>query len=125
MTFSFSSKGSWKNTEKWLSKLDEDKEVGSILDSFGREGVNALASASPVDTGELASSWGYSIIREKGKIKLIWTNDNIEGGAQVAILVQYGHGTGTGGYVAGIDYVNPAMRPIFERIADEITKAVT
>jgi hypothetical protein len=80
---------------------------------------------TPVDTGLTATSWGYEITNEPGKVTISWTNYNREGGALVAILLQYGHGTGTGGYVAGRDYINPAIKPIFDQIAEEVWRRVT
>ena len=93
--------------------------------NFGAEGVRALEAATPKDTGRTASSWSYERIVENGTAKLIWTNDNINDGANVAVLLQYGHMTGSGGYVEGIDYINPALRPVFEKLADDAWAEVT
>ena len=88
-------------------------------------GVEALSAATPIDTGLAASSWDYEITRDRGVWQITWLNRDVEGGAQVVLLIQYGHGTGTGGYVQGRDFINPAMRPIFDRIANEAWEAVT
>lgn len=87
-------------------------------------GVNALAAATPVKTGNTASSWDYKIVEENGKIKIVWTNSNVVKGQQIAILLQYGHVTGNGGYVVGRDYINPALQPIFDDIAKQAWKEV-
>jgi hypothetical protein len=87
-------------------------------------GVNALAAATPVKTGITASSWGYKIVTEEGSTRIVWTNSNVVKGQQVAILLQYGHGTRNGGYVVGRDYINPALQPIFDDIAKNAWKEV-
>lgn len=87
-------------------------------------GVNALASATPVDTGITASSWDYKIVEEDGRVKIVWTNSNVVKGQQIAILLQYGHGTRNGGYVVGRDYINPALQPIFDDLANKAWKDV-
>ena len=124
MTFAFTSSGDFKRTEKWLKTLHE-QEVFSTLDRFGRQGVAALSAATPVDSGETAASWYYEITRTKSSWTITFNNSNMVGGVPLAILLQYGHGTGTGGYVQGRDYINPAIQPVFDRIADEAWKAVT
>ena len=120
----FSSYGSFKNTERFLERMSKD-EILNSLDKYGREGVNALAKATPVESGATASMWGYEIKKSSGSYTITWTNANIEGGFPVAIMLQCGHGTGTGGYVQGRDYINPAIRPVFDRIAEEAWKVVT
>ena len=95
------------------------------LDRFGRQGVAALSAATPVDSGETAASWYYEITRTKSSWTITFNNSHMVGGVPLAILLQYGHGTGTGGYVQGRDYINPAIQPVFDRIADEAWKAVT
>lgn len=97
----------------------------SDLDKFGREGVAALASVTPIDTGLTASSWYYKIERSNESIKISFHNTNIQNGVPIAIILQYGHGTGTGGWVQGRDYINPAIQPIFDRIRDEAWREVT
>lgn len=121
---SFSVTGSTKRTEAFLRKAAKG-DIYRSLDASAREGVSALIAGTPVDSGLAADSWGYEIERSKGSVTIKWTNTNVENGFPVAIMLQYGHGTGTGGYVQGQDYINPAMRPIFDRIADQVWKAVT
>ena len=119
----FTSTGSWKNTDNFLKRLMTN-DIYRTLDRFGQEGAAALAAATPVDSGETAASWGYEIRRRPGSYSIVWKNSHMAGNAPVAILLQYGHGTGTGGYVIGRDYINPTMRPLFDQIADEAWKAV-
>lgn len=127
-------KGDWKKTHKLLQKitgLDEkgaEAHYASILNKYGQMGVDALKAATPVDSGLTANSWGYEIrtSREMGYYSIIWTNSHVEKGwANIAILLQYGHGTRNGGYVQGRDYINPAMRPIFDEIARKIWEEVS
>lgn len=116
--------GEWKKTREWLRKLDEEAYL-KILDSCGERGVRALAAATPVDTGRTAASWSYRVERDSTHTVISWHNDHLTSqGDPVAILLQYGHGTGTGGYVQGRDYINPAIRPVFDDISDEVWKAV-
>ena len=116
-------KGSTDRTEAFLRKNKKIKI--NNLDQYGVMGVNALASATPVDTGITASSWNYSIVEEDGKIKIIWTNSNVVKGQNIALLLVYGHGTRNGGYVVGRDYINPALQPIFDDIANKAWAEVT
>lgn len=118
-------KGSFDNTERFLKAMQRG-DITPILQRYGRVGVNALANATPAESGQAAASWGFEI-REKGSsAELIFTNyDTIDGGIPVVILLQYGHGTGTGGYVQGRDFINPTLRPIFDQISQDIWKAVT
>lgn len=120
---SVTSKGSFDKTEKFLKRAING-DFYANLDRFGREGVNALAKATPVDTSLTAHSWSYKVIKSKKKPGIVWFNSNSQNGTSVAILIQYGHGTRTGGYVHGKDYINPAMRPVFDRIAQDIWKQV-
>ncbi len=124
MTVTFESSGSFDNTESWLKRMSSGAIFAS-LDQYGREGVAALASATPVDSGLTANSWTYEVLKEGGSYSIIWGNTNTTTGRPVAILLQYGHGTGTGGYVQGRDYINPAIQPVFDRISSEVWKAVT
>ncbi len=117
-------KGSLKRTEDFLLKMAKG-DVFKALDSYAREGVSALASATPVDSGLTASSWGYEVKRSRGSYSIIWTNNYLVDGTPVAIMLQYGHGTGTGGYVQGEDFINPALKPIFNKISEKAWKAVT
>jgi len=95
------------------------------VERIANEGVSALASATPMESGLAANSWGVEIVNSKDSLTITWTNSDVENGFPVAIMLQYGHGTGTGGYVRGVDYINPAIRPIFDRIANEVWKVVT
>ena len=121
---SFRHKGDFSKTSRYLERTKNVFNLG-ILDKYGREGVNALASATPVETGKTASSWDYKIENKKGSISISFTNSNIQNGVPIAIILQYGHATGTGGWVQGRDYINPAIQPIFDRIVTEAWKEVT
>jgi hypothetical protein len=121
---SFSSEGSFDKTLKFLSALQR-LDIGKICEAQAQKGVKALMASTPRDSGIAANSWGYKIIRGKGSVMIGWTNSDVESGFPVALMIQYGHGTGTGGWVQGIDYINPAMRPIFDEIAETVWKAVT
>jgi len=100
-------------------------DIFDALDQYAREGVAALANATPIDSGLTAASWDYEITRSGRSYSIIWTNSNTVDDLPIAIMLQYGHGTGTGGYVQGQDYINPAMKPIFDQIAAKVWKAVT
>lgn len=120
----FRQKGDFSKLNRYFERVKEVVNMGD-LDKYGREGVAALASATPVDTGLTASSWSYKIIRNKGQARLEFHNSNIQNGVPIAVILQYGHGTGTGGWVEGRDYINPTVRPLFDKIADEAWKEVT
>lgn len=120
----FRHKGDFSKLTSFLERAKNAIHVGD-LDKYGREGVAALASATPVDTGLTANSWSYEIINQKGSVTIAFNNSNIQNGVPIAIILQYGHGTGTGGWVQGRDYINPAIRPIFDRLADEAWREVT
>jgi hypothetical protein len=115
--------GSFKGTLTWLQKMQRLNTAG-VFARYGQAGVTALSNATPVESGETANSWYYEVEVKPGLVSIIWKNRHIDGGQNVAILLQYGHGTGTGGYVQGRDYINPAMRPIFDQIEAELTKVV-
>lgn len=119
----FKHKGSFKNTERFFNNAKK-MNVRAILEKYGSAGVSELSKATPIDTGLTATSWGYKIEEYSGGFKVTWFNTNVQDGVVVAILIQYGHGTGTGGYVPPIDYVNPAMKPIFDKIVEDIWKEV-
>lgn len=121
---SFRQKGDFSKLTRFLGKAKNVVRVGD-LDKYGREGVAALASATPVDSGLTASSWYYEIENKNGSVKIQFNNSNIQNGVPIAIILQYGHGTGSGGWVQGRDYINPAIQPIFDRIADEAWREVT
>lgn len=118
------SKGDFKNSFKILNAITRRSYVDS-LKVYAERGVAALSRATPVDTGKTAKSWGYEIVEENGKLKIIWTNSNINHYIPIAIIIQYGHATRNGGWVEGVDYINPALKPIFEQIRDEVWKEVT
>ena len=120
----FASKGDFKKANSWFEKMKEIIKLGE-LNKYGRIGVEALRSATPKDSGETANSWSYEIVRKDGETKIVWTNNHINNGVNIAVILQYGHGTGTGGYVEGIDYINPAMKPVFQEIIDNALKEVT
>lgn len=121
----FTNKGSFKNLERFLNKNGE-LDIDHYLEMYGQKGVEALSEATPRRTGKTASSWRYKIEKGKDKTTIIWTNDNvINDWYNVALMIQYGHGTKSGVYVEGVDYINPAIRSIFDKIAEEIWKEVT
>lgn len=120
---SFRQKGDFSNLSKFLERAKEAVHLGD-LDRYGRAGVDALASATPVDSGLTASSWYYEIERENGSVTISFRNSNIQNGVPIAIILQYGHGTGTGGWVEGRDYINPAIQPIFDQIAKDAWEEV-
>lgn len=104
-------------------KLESD--ILEVLKLGGLEGVLALRKATPVKSGLTAQSWDFFVSAKKGVYSITWTNSDVENGFPVAVMLQYGYGTGTGGYVKGIDYINPALRPIFDKISEEVWKVVT
>lgn len=117
-------KGDFSKLSRYFERVREAARLG-VLDKYGREGVAALASATPVQTGKTASSWTYDIERQNGSVAIVFRNTNINKGVPIAIILQTGHGTGTGGWVQGRDYINPAIQPIFDEIADSAWKEVT
>lgn len=121
---SFRQKGDFSKLDRYLERVKEAARL-SVLDKYGREGVAALESATPVDTGLTASSWRYEIDHGKDSVSISFYNDNIQNGVPIAIILQYGHGTRNGGWVQGRDYINPVIRPLFDKIADEAWKEVT
>lgn len=121
---SFRQKGDFSKLNRYFERLKEVARL-SILDKYGREGVAALESATPVETGKTASSWYYEIEHGSGSATITFGNSNVNKGVNIAIILQYGHGTGTGGWVEGRDYINPAIQPVFDRIVDEAWEEVT
>lgn len=119
----FRQKGDFSKVTKFLEKAREKVNLGQ-LDKYGRRGVSALASATPVDTGKTAASWYYEIVHENGRVSLQFNNSNINNGVQIAVILQYGHGTRNGGWVEGRDYINPAIQPVFDQIVKEMWKEV-
>lgn len=122
--FSFVVTRSGKRTEDSLRKIQRG-DVYKTLDSAAKMGVNSLASASPKESGLASDSWDYEIERSGSSVTITWLNRDVESGFPVAIMLQFGYGTGTGGYVQGRDYINPAMKPVFDNIANQVWKAVT
>lgn len=121
---SIKSFGSFDHMKAFLESLDDNKAFG-VLDKYGQVGVDLLASATPIETGETAHDWGYTVTHTKnGHHILGWHNTHVEDGVNIAVILQYGHGTGTGGYVEGIDYINPALRPLFDKIIEDIWREV-
>lgn len=116
--------GDFSKLTRFLERTKEAVHLGD-LDKYGREGVAALASATPIDSGKTAESWSYKIARKNGSATISFHNSNIQNGVPIAIILQYGHGTGTGGWVQGRDYINPAIQPIFDKIANDAWGEVT
>jgi hypothetical protein len=121
---SFRHKGDFSKFTSFLERAKQTIRIGD-LDRYGREGVAALASATPVDSGQTANSWYYEIKRSQGSITITFNNSHVNAGVPIAIILQYGHGTGTGGWVEGRDYINPAIRPVFDKIANDAWREVT
>lgn len=117
-------KGDFTLTKTFFKKVS-NKNFASMLSKYGELGVRALSQATPVDTGKTASSWYYEIESSRASVRIVWKNSNVNRGVNIAIVLQYGHGTGTGGWVEGRDYINPAMQPIFDAIAREAWEEVT
>jgi hypothetical protein len=117
-------KGDFRKTDNFLRRISKT-DFRSILEKYGREGVAALAAATPVDSGLTASSWSYEITISNGRYVIAWSNSNVNKGVPVAIILQYGHGTRNGGWVEGRDYINPAIQPIFDKIVAEAWREVT
>lgn len=120
----FSQSGDFSNTERFLKNVANDSFYAN-LESYGKAGVQALADNTPQDSGKTAQSWGYKVIRSRTNPGIEWYNTNVNDGTSVAILIQYGHATKSGGYISGRDYINPVIRPIFDKIAADIWKKVT
>ena len=124
MAIVLTSKGEFNNITKYLNKV-RSLHIEKVLDSYGKRGVEALSAATPVDTGLTASSWGYTIQNSAAGASITFTNSNVNKGVNIAIILQYGHGTGTGGWVEGRDYINPAIQPIFDELVEKVWKEVT
>ena len=121
---SFRQKGDFSKLTSFLEKAKESVKIGD-LDKYGREGVAALSSATPIDSGKTANSWSYEITNKNGSVTISFNNSNIQNGVPIAIILQYGHGTKNGGWVQGIDYINPAIQPVFDEIVDKAWREVT
>lgn len=120
----FRQKGDFSKLNRYFERVKEAAKIG-VLDKYGQAGVAALSSATPTETGLTASSWYYKITRKNDSVSIDFCNSNVNKGVPIAIILQYGHGTGTGGWVQGRDYINPAIRPIFDKIANDAWKEVT
>lgn len=120
----FRQKGDFSKLSKYLERVKEAAKVG-VLDKYGQAGVAALSSATPIESGLTAQSWYYEIEHTKSSAVIRFLNSNVNKGVPIAIILQYGHGTGTGGWVEGRDYINPAIQPIFDNIAEDAWKEVT
>ena len=123
MKISFSSKGDFSKTIKFLNKVKNVK-INNILSKYGKIGVTALSQATPKDSGVTSRSWNYKIEVNNDNASIVWYNTNVVKGVNIAVILQYGHGTRNGGWVEGRDYINPAMKPIFDKIADQVWKEV-
>ena len=123
MKISFSSKGDFSKTIKFLNKMKNVK-INNILSKYGKIGVNALSQATPKDSGVTSRSWNYKIEVNNDNASIVWYNTNVVKGVNIAVILQYGHGTRNGGWVEGRDYINPAMKPVFDKIADQVWKEV-
>ena len=121
---SFRQKGDFSKLTSFLEKAKESVKIGD-LDKYGREGVAALSSATPIDSGKTANSWSYEIMNKNGSVTISFNNSNIQNGVPIGIILQYGHGTKNGGWVQGRDYINPAIQPVFDEIVDKAWREVT
>jgi hypothetical protein len=119
----FTQKGDFSTVERYLRRM-KTLELNAILNKYATLGQNALSNATPVESGETAASWYYTIVQRPGYYSIRWHNRHVEDGVPIAVILQYGHGTGTGGYVQGRDYIMPAIRPIFDQIVDEAWREV-
>lgn len=117
-------KGDFKNAYHFLDRVRK-LDFESLLEKYAQEGVDALAAATPKRTGKTAASWNYEIVKQNGRISVFWTNDNMNEGVPIAVILEYGHGTGWGSYVQGRHYISPAIQPVFDKIADEVRREVS
>lgn len=124
MSISWSTSGNFKNTETFLKRI-LSRNIYNAVGPLAAKGTAALRSATPVDSRLTADSWTHEVKITNGSVVVTWTNTNVVDGVNIAIILQYGHGTGTGGWVAGRDYINPALKPIFDEIADAVWREVT
>lgn len=125
MPIKFKQRGNFSKTKLFFERCKNLFKIG-VLDQYGREGVNALAMATPVESGKTAAAWRYKVTNTNGSVSIEWYNDNeTKDGVPVVVLIQYGHGTRNGGYVKGTDFINPALKPIFDKISDALWKEVT
>ncbi len=117
-------RGSFKNVDAFLQRMKK-REHFKVLEKYGELGVTALKDATPVDSSETANSWYYKITDKRGYYAVAWHNSHVDNGIPIVILLHYGHGTRTGGYVQGQDFINPAIKPIFDQMATDMWKVVT
>ena len=117
-------RGDFKKTTSFLKRIQK-LDLESLLRKYAEEGVEALSSATPKRTGKTAASWSYDIVKKKDRITIYWTNDNMSDGVPIAVIIEYGHATQSGAYVSGRHYISPAIRPIFDKIAEAAWKEVT
>ena len=120
---SFRQTGDFQKTDRFLSRLISANAFRKMK-KYGEMGVEALRNATPKDSGNTADSWSYEIVQEPGRTSIFWKNSHVEKGVNIAVILRYGHGTRNGGFVEGIDYISPAIRPVFEQMADEVWKEV-
>lgn len=120
----FKMKGNFAHTENFFSRMLH-RDLAHRLEPYAQKGLEALKAHTPVDSGKTRESWDYTISRTKNSITITWTNSNTAAGVPIAVLVQYGHATGNGGYVYGTDYINPALKPVFHEIAESVWEEVT
>jgi hypothetical protein len=120
---SFTSKGDWGPTRKWLARIGRG-DIFSVLEKYGSLGANMFSNATPTDSGKTANSWTYEIRNKGNRFSIIWKNTNVVDGIPIAIILQYGHGTGTGGYVPGRDYINPVLGPLVDRMLADFDREV-
>lgn len=124
MSVSFDISGDFEKTYDFLKRMSRG-DAFKVLEKYGKLGVDALASATPVDSGDTAASWTFEVEQTGSTYSINWLNTNVNGGVNIAIILQTGHGTGTGGFVQGRDYINPAIQPVFDKIANEVWREVT
>lgn len=120
----FTHKGSFSKTERFLNNARK-MQLRGLLESYGQKGVEALSQSTPKDTGLTASSWEYEVIQTPRGYRIVWSNSHVVDGVPIAIILQYGHGTGSGGYVEGRDYINPVMRPLFDELVTKLEEEVS
>lgn len=120
----FESQGDWRPTRNWMARMAK-LDLALIMNQFGKEGVEALIRATPSSSGQTAGSWNYQVKRTGNSWRIDWTNSHVNKGVNIAVILQYGHGTRNGGYVVGRDYINPAIKPVFDKIAKQAWKEVT
>lgn len=123
MPITIESTGDWQPTRNWLARMAK-LDLALVLNSFGAEGVNALRAATPTASGETQNLWNYHVTRKGKNWRIDWTNSHVNNGVNIAVILQYGHATRNGGYVVGRDYINPAIRPVFDKIAKQAWKEV-